>query len=89
MVDVEVIYISADNQIEHVSLSVQENTSVGDVLQRSGIYKRLPETEHYEIGIFSKKVTLDHPVQAGDRIEIYRPLTIDPKEKRRLKARKT
>ena len=41
-----------------------------------------------KVGIFSKIVALDVPVRAGDRIEIYRPLILDPKEARRLRAEK-
>ena len=38
------------------------------------------------VGIFSRKVTLDYLLSAGDRVEIYRPLLADPKEVRRQKA---
>ena len=40
------------------------------------------------VGIFSRKVPLDHVLRDGDRIEIYRPLTADPKEMRRQRALK-
>jgi putative ubiquitin-RnfH superfamily antitoxin RatB of RatAB toxin-antitoxin module len=40
------------------------------------------------VGIYSKIVAKDTPLRDGDRIELYRPLAIDPKEKRRLLARK-
>lgn len=35
------------------------------------------------VGIFSQKKRLDTPLAEGDRIEIYRPLTIDPMTKRK------
>ena len=41
-----------------------------------------------KVGIFSKQRELQDVVQAGDRIEIYRPLLIDPKAARRLRAKK-
>ncbi|PZW96405.1 hypothetical protein DFS28_106308 [Pseudomonas sp. 478] len=42
------------------------------------------------VGIFGKVIADPdkYPVQAGDRIEIYRPLLADPKEVRRLRAAK-
>ena len=40
------------------------------------------------IGIFGKRVTLDTRLANGDRIEIYRPLSTDPKEARRRRARR-
>ena len=42
----------------------------------------------FSIGIFGKRVTLDKILKEGDRIEIYRPLIRDPKEARRLRAKK-
>ncbi len=38
------------------------------------------------VGIFSKRADPQTILQAGDRVEIYRPLVIDPKEKRRLRS---
>lgn len=38
------------------------------------------------VGVFGQLRALDAPVGDGDRIELYRPLTIDPKEARRLRA---
>jgi putative ubiquitin-RnfH superfamily antitoxin RatB of RatAB toxin-antitoxin module len=38
--------------------------------------------------VFGRLRELDDPVEAGDRVEIYRPLTADPKQARRLRARK-
>jgi hypothetical protein len=38
------------------------------------------------VGIFSRKVPLDHVLRDGDRVEIYRPLICDPKEMRKQRA---
>lgn len=38
------------------------------------------------LGIFGRVIGADHPLHAGDRIEIYRPLTADPKSARRARA---
>ncbi len=43
--------------------------------------------ENAEIGIFGRVVRPDHPLKEGDRIEIYRPLTADPKTARRARAK--
>jgi putative ubiquitin-RnfH superfamily antitoxin RatB of RatAB toxin-antitoxin module len=39
------------------------------------------------LGIFSRRVTADDLLHDGDRVEIYRPLTLDPKDARRRRAR--
>ncbi|MGB0867124.1 MAG: RnfH family protein [Granulosicoccaceae bacterium] len=40
------------------------------------------------LGIFGKRASDDQVLQEGDRVELYRPLLIDPKEARRLRAEK-
>ena len=40
------------------------------------------------IGVFGKRVRPEHKLADGDRVEIYRPLAMDPKEARRRRARK-
>lgn len=40
------------------------------------------------LGIFSKKVDADRVLEEGDRVEIYRPLTLDPMEARRRRAKR-
>jgi uncharacterized protein len=39
------------------------------------------------LGIFGRPTRADQPLRDGDRIEIYRPLTADPKAARRARAR--
>ena len=87
MITVSVIY-AAENRQQEIILSVEENCTVALAIARSKIQALFPEIvlSTIQVGIFSKRVTLDAPLKAGDRVEIYRPLTIDPKELRRLKA---
>ena len=40
------------------------------------------------LGIFAKKVAPERPLEAGDRVEIYRPLILDPMEARRRRAKR-
>ena len=56
--------------------------------EKSGIQKKFPEINlgKNNVGIFGKQTTLEHSLKNKDRIEIYRPLIIDPKELRRKKA---
>lgn len=55
---------------------------------RSGLLEAMPELrlQALEVGIFHRRCALDTPVRDGNRVEIYRPLQIDPKEARRLRA---
>lgn len=86
---VELIYAQPDEQ--HIlSIEVDEGTTVEKAIKQSGILEKYPELalSDLEVGIFSQAVDLAHVLSAGDRIEIYRSLTIDPKEARRIRARK-
>lgn len=85
---VEVIYAAAKSQVL-LFLKVGEYCTVEKAIQLSGILKIFSEIDLQinELGIFSQKVPLNHPLQNGDRIEIYRPLLMDPKDSRRIKAK--
>ena len=39
-------------------------------------------------GVWGRVQPLDHVLRDGDRVELYRPLTVDPKEARRLRYKK-
>ena len=85
---VEVAYARPDTQ-ELVTVLASAGMTVREVIERSRILERFPEIDLTvnKVGIFSRIVDLDHPVEAQDRIEIYRPLQIDPREARRLQAK--
>lgn len=89
-VAVSVVYAGAGKVFE-VELDLPCGASVGDALERSRIRERRPDIEIRadRIGIFSRKATLDTPLRDGDRVEIYRPLKVDPKESRRKRAART
>ncbi len=86
-VEVEVAYALSEAQTV-LSVSVPAGASVEQAIRRSGILERFPEIDlsSNPVGIFSRKARLQDRVSAGDRIEIYRPLRIDPKAARRRRA---
>ncbi|WP_266157125.1 RnfH family protein [Dyella silvatica] len=84
---VEVVYAAADYQIlRRVSLPV--GSTVIQAIDASNIVAAVPglQIDPTRLGIFSRKVALDDVLREGDRIEIYRPLSLDPKEARRRRA---
>ena len=84
---VEVAYGVVDNQFLK-SITVASGANIRDAILQSGLLQQFPDLniDMLEAGIFSKKMPLDHVISDGDRIEIYRPLLIDPKEARRRRA---
>lgn len=86
---IEVVYISAERQVIK-TLDVPEGTNAVEAIQLSGIRDEFPEIDldTQKIGVYGRFVDKDSVLKAGDRVEIYRPLLIDPKEARRRRALK-
>lgn len=89
MIPVEVVYALPHEQMLF-ALRVPQGTTVRQAVELSGIRVRYPgiDPARDAVGIFGKKTSPDTMLRPGDRIEIYRPLTADPKERRRHVARK-
>lgn len=89
LIPIEVAYASSV-QSWLIPISVEEGSTIKQAIAISGILEQCPEInlEINKIGIFGNIATLDTLLRAGDRIEIYRPLILDPKEARRLRAEK-
>ncbi len=87
MISIEVVYGLQDRQALQ-SLEVPAGSTVQQAIELSKIRQHFPEIPSTPlVGIFSQKISLDTPLRDGDRIEIYRPLIIDPKEARRRRAK--
>ena len=85
---VEVAFATPERQ-KIAKLRVPPGTTVAEAIELSGIVRDFPEAgKRAGVGIFGRKVAEEHILQEGDRVEIYRPLLIDPKEARRRNARK-
>jgi len=63
------------------SLELPQGATVQDALGKAGLEAR-------SVGIFGETVALETRLADGDRVEVYRPLKIDPQEARRRRALK-
>ena len=84
---IEIVYASAHSQ-RVVHIGFKAAMRVVDAIHLSGLLKEFPEidTAQTAVGIFGRKVSLDTTLNAGDRVEIYRPLECSPQEARRRRA---
>lgn len=84
---VEVVY-STPEECCLVAVKVWQEATVEVAIVASGLLERFPaiDLDTQPVGIFSKKVDLSTVPRHGDRIEIYRPLVMDPKERRRSRS---
>jgi len=77
--NVGVCYAEADRQL-WMRLEVPDNSTVEETIKLSGVLIRYPEINlaNQKVGIFGKIAALDATVKDGDRVEIYRQITVDP-----------
>ena len=88
-IEVEVAYALAERQII-VAMEVPAGTTARDAVRRAGLEKEFPDIDavQCDIGVFGQRVKSDYVLRAGERVEIYRLLEMDPREaRRRLAAR--
>ena len=87
---IEVCYARADAQTR-IALMLPRGATVRDALAASEIARKHPEIDPAtaKLGIFGKLTTLDAPLADHDRVEIYRPLIVDPKVARQRRVEKT
>ena len=88
MANIEVVYIPVNQSPLHAQVAFVAGMTVANVLKQSGFLDKYPELNGMPVGIFSRAVELDTLVKSGDRVEIYRPLILDPMETRRQRAKK-
>jgi putative ubiquitin-RnfH superfamily antitoxin RatB of RatAB toxin-antitoxin module len=87
MVEVEVAY-ALPNEQKIIVVAVEAGSTIEMAIMQSGILQIFPDIDlsKQSVGVFSEPRRLTDIVSPGDRVEIYRPLCIDPKESRRKKA---
>jgi len=85
--EVEVVYATPEKQVL-IRFEAPGGCTVAEAIELSGIRTKFPglQIKTGSVGIFSRKVDLEHRLRHGDRVEIYRPLIADPKEMRKQRA---
>lgn len=86
---IEVVFALPARQ-ELVSLEIAEGATVAQAIEASGIADKFPEQDlsGCAVGVWGHLVERAHRLQDGDRVELYRPLLMDPQEARRELAAK-
>lgn len=85
---IEVVYCPRPGITDLVAVCLPAGATVADALRASGLAPRHAlQTEDLRVGVWSRVVEPGTPLRDRDRVEIYRPLTVDPKEARRLRYR--
>lgn len=82
---VEVVYSPAPRTVDRVELELADGSTVEAALRASGILDRHAELADATrpVGVWGKPVQRDALLRDGDRVELCRPLQVDPMEGRR------
>jgi putative ubiquitin-RnfH superfamily antitoxin RatB of RatAB toxin-antitoxin module len=91
------IYVSIQGEISSyfLELDVSESITAKEVLELSEVKKiHKQETHHLRVGINGEELDgkykarpINYRMSSGERLEIYKPLFQDPKERRKNKAK--
>lgn len=89
---VEIVYSPRPREVVSWTVALVElpaHATVADAINASGLRQSPdgPAAIADHVGVWGRRASLETEIRDGDRVEIYRPLRIDPKEARRLRYR--
>ena len=86
-IHVEVVY-ALPERVWRVQVELPSGSTALQAFEASGLRMRIPGMAEraLDLGVFSHPVAADRVLRDGDRVEVYRPLLIDPKDARRRRA---
>lgn len=82
---ITLVYSSAPRKVREWQLSAPVGTSIRQALIQSGVFEEFTHLRFQDMamGVWGKRANVEQLLQDMDRIEIYRPLRVDPKVARR------
>jgi putative ubiquitin-RnfH superfamily antitoxin RatB of RatAB toxin-antitoxin module len=86
---VEVVYCPAPGRVDACQLRLAAGSTAADAVRASGVLARHGlDLQTVSLGVWCKLAEVDTLLRDRDRVELYRPLTVDPKEARRLRYKR-
>ncbi len=81
---IQVVYATPQRQAV-IGVDLPDGATVRQAIDKSGILARFPEIDltTQKVGVYNKVAALDAVLEDGARVEIYRPITADPKTVKR------
>ncbi len=91
LIRIELVYSPAASVVQRVELTLVEGSCLADALRLSSLLgdEAVAYLVGLKVGIWGRVMPLDTLLRDRDRVEIYRPLTVDPKQARRLRYRRS
>lgn len=85
---VTVVYSPAPRQVLEWPLVLPAGATVADAVRASGWHEACPGSESADVGVWGRPCAPAQSLREGDRVELYRPLQVDPKVARRERFRR-
>jgi uncharacterized protein len=84
-IQVTVVYSPAPREVKEFVLTLEAGVTVQQALLASGLEALVPnlDLKKSSLGVWGRKVGIDHILIMHDRVEVYRPLRVNPKTARR------
>lgn len=90
LVRVTVVYSPEPRQVREWPVALAPGSTVLGAVEASGVAGAFPDLDlrHAQVGVWGRKGRFEQLLREGDRVEIYRPLKVDPKLARRERFRR-
>jgi putative ubiquitin-RnfH superfamily antitoxin RatB of RatAB toxin-antitoxin module len=85
LLSITVVYCPRPREVREQLLQLELGCTAGLAVQQSGLLHDVPRTDvdRLTLGVWGRRVSGSHVLRQGDRVEVYRPLLVDPKVARR------
>ena len=85
LIRVQVVVALRPRACQEVALTLPAGSTLADAVRASQLLQSLSDAQvdALQTGIWGQRAPADQPLQEGDRVELYRALTVDPKVARR------
>lgn len=84
-IQVVVAHANGPRDVREIVLALAEGSTVGDAIQASGLVASSSKLNVTAVGVWGRPAPVMQPLRNLDRVEIYRPLKVDPKVARRTR----
>jgi len=92
VLNVTVVYSPAPREVREWAVQLPAGSSVADAVAASGLHAEFPSLDldalGVGVGVWGRKAAPRQALRDRDRVEVYRPLKVDPKAARRERFRK-
>jgi len=87
---VSVAYSPRAGVVDEAAVTLAAGATLLEAIRASGVMERHAQIDLgvQRVGIWGRLMALETTLRDHDRVEIYRPLQVDPKEARRLRQRR-